>query len=47
MFRRALCPPARFDNWGWNFENRGFNEVVNLWHMNHCFIEILLYALLL
>jgi DDE family transposase len=29
--------------WGhdrWNLENRGFNELVNLWGMDHCFVHL-------
>jgi hypothetical protein len=33
---------SRVQQWGhdrWNVENRGFNELVNLWNMDHCFIH--------
>ncbi len=35
--------PARLiQQWGhdrWDLENRGFNELTTLWHMDHCFIH--------
>lgn len=37
-----VVPTAKIRQWGhdrWNLENRGFNELVNLWHMDHCFIH--------
>lgn len=37
-----VVPAAKIQQWGhdrWNLENRGFNELVNLWHMDHCFIH--------
>jgi hypothetical protein len=46
----------RIQRWGhdrWDIENRGFNELVQLWDMNHCFvhdpraIEVLLLTLAL
>lgn len=33
---------ARIQRWGhdrWDLENRGFNELVSLWHMDHCFVH--------
>ena len=38
----AVVPPAKIQLWGhdrWNLENRGFNELVSLWHMDHFFIH--------
>ncbi len=38
----AAVPATKIQWWGhdrWNLENRGFNELVNLWHMDHCFIH--------
>jgi hypothetical protein len=52
----ALVPPATIQRWGhdrWDLENRGFNELVTLWHLDHYFIhdptaiEILLLTLAL
>lgn len=37
-----VVPASKIRQWGhdrWNLENRGFNELVNLWHMDHCFIH--------
>jgi hypothetical protein len=37
-----IVPAAKIRQWGhdrWDLENRGFNELVNLWHMDHCFIH--------
>jgi hypothetical protein len=51
-----LAPTYKIRQWGhdrWNLENRGFNELVKLWHMNHCYvhnttaIEVLLLTLFL
>jgi len=38
----ATVPPTTIQRWGhdrWDLENRGFNELVNLWHMDHYFIH--------
>jgi hypothetical protein len=38
----ATVPPTTIQRWGhdrWDIENRGFNELVNLWHMDHYFIH--------
>jgi hypothetical protein len=38
----ASVPAGKIQKWGharWDLENRGFNELVNLWHMDHCFIH--------
>jgi hypothetical protein len=38
----AIVPPTKIQLWGhdrWDLENRGFNELASLWHMNHCFIH--------
>lgn len=38
----AIVPPAKIQRWGhdrWDLENRGFNELVTLWHMDHYFIH--------
>lgn len=35
-------PPAKIQRWGhdrWDLENRGFNELATLWHMDHYFIH--------
>jgi hypothetical protein len=51
-----VVPASKIRQWGhdrWDLENRGFNELVNLWHMDHCFvhnttaIEVLLLTLFL
>lgn len=39
---RAAVPAATIQRWGhdrWDLENRGFNELVTLWHMDHCFVH--------
>lgn len=50
------APAGEIQRWGhdrWDLENRGFNELVNLWDMDHCFvhdpkaIEVLLLTLAL
>jgi hypothetical protein len=50
------APAGKIQRWGhdrWDLENRGFNELVNLWDMDHCFvhdpkaIEVLLLTLAL
>ena len=36
----STIPPTKVQLWGhdrWDLENRGFNELVTLWHMDHCF----------
>lgn len=41
-FPTNVVPACKIRQWGhdrWNLENRGFNELVNLWHMDHCFIH--------
>lgn len=33
---------TRIQRWGhdrWDLENRGFNELAGLWHMDHCFVH--------
>lgn len=38
----ATVPPTKIQRWGhdrWDLENRGFNELVTLWHMDHYFIH--------
>lgn len=38
----SVVPPAKIQLWGhdrWNLENRGFNELATLWHMDHCFVH--------
>lgn len=38
----AIVPPAKIQRWGhdrWDLENRGFNELATLWHMDHYFIH--------
>jgi hypothetical protein len=35
-------PAIKIQQWGhdrWDLENRGFNELVSHWHMDHCFIH--------
>ncbi len=37
----AVAAPT-IQRWGhdrWDLENRGFNELVTLWHMDHCFVH--------
>jgi hypothetical protein len=48
----AAVAATRIQRWGharWDLEDRGFNEWVTLWHMDHCFIHhaVALEALLL
>jgi hypothetical protein len=52
--RSAVVTAETIQRWGharWDLETRGFNELVTLWHMDHCFrhhpaaIEILLLVL--
>lgn len=48
----AIVPATKIQLWGhdrWDVENRGFNELVTLWHMNHYFVHdpIAIEALLL
>ena len=36
----GVVPAAKIQRWGhdrWDLENRGFNELSTLWHMDHCF----------
>lgn len=38
----AAVGAATIQRWGhdrWDLENRGFNELVTLWHMDHCFVH--------
>jgi hypothetical protein len=38
----AEAGPGLIQRWGhdrWDLENRGFNELVNLWGMDHCFVH--------
>jgi hypothetical protein len=38
----ATVAAAKIQQWGhdrWDLETRGFNELVTLWHMDHCFIH--------
>lgn len=38
----AQASATRIQRWGhdrWDLENRGFNELAGLWHMDHCFIH--------
>ncbi len=38
----ATVPATRIQQWGhdrWDLENRGFNELVTLWNMDHCFVH--------
>ena len=38
----AIVPPAKIQRWGhdrWDLENRGFNELATLWHLDHYFIH--------
>lgn len=38
----AKVSAERIQRWGhdrWDIENRGFNELVQLWDMNHCFVH--------
>lgn len=38
----TVVPAAAIQRWGharWDLENRGFNELATLWHMDHCFIH--------
>jgi len=37
-----MVPPTKIQRWGhdrWDLENRGFNELATLWHMDHCFVH--------
>jgi Transposase DDE domain len=37
-----VVPAPTIQRWGharWEVENRGFNELVTLWHMDHCFVH--------
>jgi len=38
----SVIPPTKIRLWGhdrWDIENRGFNELSNLWHMDHCYVH--------
>jgi len=38
----AAVPAGKIQQWGhdrWDLENRGFNELTTLWHMDHCFVH--------
>ena len=38
----AAVPARKIQQWGhdrWDLENRGFNELATLWHMDHCFVH--------
>jgi Transposase DDE domain len=38
----AAVPATKIQQWGharWDVENRGFNELSTLWHMDHCFVH--------
>jgi hypothetical protein len=38
----AAAPARKIQQWGhdrWDLENRGFNELATLWHMDHCFVH--------
>jgi hypothetical protein len=38
----STISPTRIQQWGhdrWDLENRGFNELSQHWHMDHCFIH--------
>jgi hypothetical protein len=38
----TIVPPTQIQRWGhdrWDLENRGFNELASLWHMDHYFIH--------
>jgi hypothetical protein len=38
----AAVPATKIQQWGharWDVENRGFNELATLWHMDHCFVH--------
>jgi len=38
----AAVPAGKIQRWGharWDLENRGFNELASLWHMDHCFVH--------
>jgi len=38
----AIVPATKIQRWGhdrWDLENRGFNELTTLWHMDHYFIH--------
>jgi len=39
---QAAVPAAKIQRWGhdrWDVENRGFNELATLRHMDHCFVH--------
>lgn len=38
----SVVPATKIQRWGhdrWDLENRGFNELATLWHMDHCFVH--------
>jgi hypothetical protein len=38
----VAVPATKIQQWGhdrWDLENRGFNELATLWHMDHCFVH--------
>jgi len=38
----STVPATRIQQWGhdrWDLEDRGFNELSNLWNMDHCFVH--------
>lgn len=38
----SVVPATTIQRWGhdrWDLENRGFNELAGLWHMDHCFVH--------
>lgn len=38
----AMVAAGKIQRWGhdrWDLETRGFNELVTLWHMDHCFVH--------
>jgi len=38
----SLVSATKIQLWGhdrWDLENRGFNELATLWHMDHCFVH--------
>lgn len=40
--RPGVVPAEKIQRWGhdrWDLENRGFNELATLWHMDHCFVH--------
>ncbi len=40
--RSTVVSGQKIQRWGhdrWDLENRGFNELATLWHMDHCFVH--------